>query len=175
MSFKKILSLCLLLTAAVALHAQPDTAQAPYQRFPQVPSFQLLLGDSTTVYKKEALPKNKPLLLIIFSPECSHCQHTAEEIVQHKDSLKNIQIVMATMFSISQMNAFAETYGLKALPNIVLGKDVNFILPPFYKIRNLPFMALYKANGTLIRTVEGSLPIQNVINLFQEPTASGKQ
>ena len=168
MSLKKILSLVLLLTAAVALHAQPDTAQAPYQRFPQVPPFQLLLGDSTTFYKKESLPKSKPVLLIIFSPECSHCQHTAEELVRYKDSLKNVQIVMATLHTITQMNAFAETYGLKALSNVVLGKDVYFILPPFYKIRNLPFMALYKANGDLIRTVEGSLPIQNVIGLFKE-------
>ncbi len=75
---------------------------------------------------------------------------------------------MATLHSVSQMNAFAETYGLKAMPNVVLGKDVYFILPSFYSIRNLPFMALYKANGDLIQTVEGSLPIENVIGLFKK-------
>ena len=75
---------------------------------------------------------------------------------------------MATMFSISQMNAFAETYGLKALPNVVLGKDVYYILPSFYRIHNLPYMALYKANGDLIKTVEGSMPIENVIGLFKK-------
>ena len=105
------------------------------------------------------------MLLMLFSPECSHCQHTAEEIVQRKEELKNIQIVMATMQSISQMNAFAETYGLNALPNVVLGKDVYFILPPFYSIHNLPYMAFYKKNGALIQTVEGSLPIEKVIQL----------
>lgn len=140
----------------------------PYKRFPQIPSFQLLLGDSTTVYKKDALPKGKPVLLMIFSPECSHCQHEAEEMVQHKDEIKNIQIVMVTLHTITQMNEFATTYGLKALPNVVLGKDVNFILPPFYGIRNLPYLALYDAKGDLIRTFEGSIPITNVIATFNE-------
>src|SRR6059058_5752539 len=120
----KTLFAVFILSLSFVAHAQPDTAQAPYQRFPHVPPFQVLLGDSTTFYKKESLPQGKPLLLMLFSPECSHCQHTAEQIVKFKDSLQNIQIVMATMFSISQMNAFAETYGLKALPNVVLGKDV---------------------------------------------------
>lgn len=168
MRLKKNLLFCVLLFTTVVLHAQTDTTQPPYKRFPHVPPFQLLLGDSVTVYTKDKLPKGKPLLLMLFSPECSHCQHTAEQIVQLKDSLQNIEIVMATLHTITQMNAFAETYGLKDLPNVVLGKDVHFILPPFYSIRNLPYMALYKANGDLIQTVEGSMPVQNVIALFKE-------
>jgi len=152
----------------VAGFAQLDTTQAPYQRFPHVPPFQILLGDSATVYKKEALPKNKPVLLLIFSPECSHCQHTAEELVKRKNEFKNIEIVMATLHSISQMNAFVKTYGLNAMPNVVVGKDVHFILPAFYNIHNLPYMALYKANGDLIRTVEGSLPLDKVLALFKD-------
>ena len=171
MSLRKNLYLCLALLFSFAAHAQSDSIQAPYLRFPHVPAFQLLLGDSTTFYKKEALPKNKPLLLMLFSPECSHCQHTAEELVQHKEELKDIQVVMATLHTISQMNAFADTYGLKALPNVVLGKDVYFLLPSFYNIHNLPYMAFYKANGDLIRTFEGSLPIENVLTLFNK---SGK-
>lgn len=157
-----------LLFATFCAHAQYDTAQAPYKRFPHVPPFTILLGDSATMYTKENLPKGKPLLLMIFSPECSHCQHTAEEIMQYKDSLQNIQIVMATLHTISQMNAFSETYGLKAAPNVVLGKDVYFILPPYYGIHNLPYMAFYTKKGNLIRTVEGALPMQKVIELFQK-------
>jgi thioredoxin-related protein len=105
---------------------------------------------------------------MIFSPECGHCQETAQEILRRKDELKNIQIVMATLHTISQMNDFADTYGLKAVPNLVLGKDVYFILPSFYNIHNLPYMAFYKSSGNLIRTVEGSLPLDKVIELFEK-------
>ena len=151
----------------VSAQAQTDTTQPPYLRFPQLPPFQLLLGDSTTVYTKASLPKKKPVLLMLFSPDCSHCQHAANEMVQHKDDLKGVQIVMATMHSISQMNAFAESYGLKALPNVVLGKDIYYILPSFYAVHSLPNMAFYKKNGDLIKSVEGALPIDKVIELFQ--------
>src|SRR5438046_1707375 len=115
MSLMKNLFLCLMLLASFRLHAQSDSTQPPYKRFPHVPPFQLLLGDSTTVYQKETLPKGKPVLLMIFSPECSHCQHTAKDIVAHKDALKNIQIVMATLHTITQMNDFAKTYKLSEL------------------------------------------------------------
>ena len=166
MTFRKSLLLILLLFGTVISFAQGDSTQAPYLRFPHLPPFQLLLGDSTTLYTKDALPKGRPVLLMLFSPECSHCQHAAEEIVQHKESLKNIQIVMATLHTITQMNEFATKYGLKAMPNVVLGKDVYFILPPFYSIHNLPYMAFYKKNGDLIRTVEGALPMDKVEELF---------
>jgi thioredoxin-related protein len=167
MSLPRPFFLGLLLFAAFALRAQTDTIQPPYKRFPHLPAFKLLLGDSATFYTKDALPKNKPVLVMLFSPECSHCQHTAEEIVQHKEALKNIQIIMATLHPISQMNAFVETYGLKDLSNVIVGKDVYFILPPFYSIQNLPYMAFYKKNGALIRTVDGALPMEKVLELFK--------
>jgi thioredoxin-related protein len=105
---------------------------------------------------------------MLFSPECSHCQHTAEEMVQNRNALKNIQVVMVTLHPIFQMNAFAQTYGLNDLPNVVLGKDIHYLLPSFYGIHSLPNMAFYRKNGTLIRSVEGALPIEKVLTLFKE-------
>jgi thioredoxin-related protein len=168
MMVKKSVLFFLMLLLVMVGFAQRDSIQPPYKRFPTLPPLQLLLGDSTTLYTKADLSKKKPVLVMLFSPDCSHCQHSAEEMVQQKDDLKDIQIVMATLQSIAQMNAFAETYGLKALPNVVLGKDVNYILPAFYGVHNLPYMAFYKKNGALIRTVDGALPIPKVIALFKE-------
>jgi thioredoxin-related protein len=168
MPFPKRLFLLPLLLCTLLATAQTDSIAPPYQRFPTVPAFRILLGDSATFYTKEALPKKKPLLLMLFSPECSHCQHTAEEIVQNRDALKNIQIVMVTLHPIFQMNAFAQSYGLKDLPNVVLGKDIHYLLPSFYGIHSLPNMAFYRKNGTLIRSVEGALPMEKVLTLFKE-------
>ena len=61
-----------------------DTALAPYKRYPTLPPLQILLGDSTTKYTKEDLPRKKPVLFMLFSPDCSHCQHTAEEMLAKK-------------------------------------------------------------------------------------------
>lgn len=104
---------------------------------------------------------------MLFSPECSHCQHTAEEILKHKEELKDIQIVMVTLHPISQMNAFMQDYKLTELKNVVAGKDIFYLLPPFYGITSLPYLAMYNKKGNLIMGFEGSMPIQKVIDTFK--------
>src|SRR5579875_1201339 len=117
---KCIFALCFCCTAFWGL-AQADTTQPPYKRFPTLPPVQLLLSDSTTMYTKANFPKKKPVLLILFSPDCSHCQHETEEMIKHKDELKNIQIVMATLESLENMRAFIDKYQLAQMPNVVVG------------------------------------------------------
>src|SRR5688572_18916177 len=102
--------------------AQVDTTLPLYKRFPTLPPVQLLLGDSATKYKKDDIPKNKPVLLMLFSPDCSHCQHTAEELLQHKKDLEGLHIVMITLKPLWMMNEFVEKYKLKELENVVVGK-----------------------------------------------------
>jgi thioredoxin-related protein len=159
-----------LLCTLISLYgqAQQDTIAPAYKRYPTIPALQLLLSDSATVYKKDRLPHDKPVLIMLFSPECSHCNHTADEMEQLKDSLQNIEIVMATMHPIWLMKDFAERHKLTDWKNIVFGKDIYYILPSFYQVRSLPFMALYDKKGNLIGVHEGSLPMSHVIELFRE-------
>ena len=151
-----------------AVQAQvADTTLAPYKRYPTLPPLQILLGDSTTKYTKEDLPRKKPVLFMLFSPDCSHCQHTAEELLAKKDKIKDIHIVMATLHSIYQMNAFVEKYRLKELPNVVVGRDMFYLMPTFYGIKNLPYLAFYDKKGNLITGFEGSMSIEKILQQFK--------
>ncbi|OLY92245.1 Thioredoxin-like domain-containing protein [Cnuella takakiae] len=160
--FTLILSLSLF-----ASHGQQAPAQAPYLRFPTLPPMQLLLADSTSKYTREDVPRKKPVLLMLFSPDCSHCQHTAEEFVANKEKLKDLHIIMATLQPLWQMNAFVEKYGLKQIPGLVVGKDFSYILPSFYGIHNLPYLAFYNKKGTLITGFEGSMPLERILQTFK--------
>lgn len=148
--------------------AQTDTTTPPYKRFPTLPPINLLLGDSTTKYTKEDVPSKKPVLLMLFSPECSHCQHTAEEMVKYKDELKNIHIVMATLHPLYQMNEFVEKYNLKQMENVVVGKDAHYFMPPFYNIKSLPYLAFYNKKKALIQGFEGSMSVPNILKVFEK-------
>jgi thioredoxin-related protein len=139
----------------------------PFKRFPNLPPIQLLLGDSTTKYTKKDIPEKIPVLFMLFSPDCSHCQQTAEEMVQRKDELKNIHIIMVTLHPIKEMNAFVEKYGLKQLPNITIGKDIYYIMPSFYAVKNFPYLAFYDKKGKLLMGYEGSMPLNKIINTFK--------
>jgi len=152
-----------LLCISIPSFAQVDSTTPPYKKFPTLPPIQILLGDSITKYTKENLPLNKPVLFMLFSPDCSHCQHETEELLAHKDYLKNIQVVMITLNPLWQMNEFVSRYGLNDVKNIVVGKDIYYILPSFYAIHNLPFHALYNKKGDLISAFEGSIKIENLL------------
>mgnify|MGYP003296847424 FL=1 len=75
--------------------------------------------------------------------------------------------MMATLHSINQMNAFVEKYKLKELPNVVVGRDLYYLMPTFYGIKNLPYLAFYDKKGKLIRGFEGSMSIEKILQQFQ--------
>jgi thiol-disulfide isomerase/thioredoxin len=105
---------------------------------------------------------------MIFSPDCSHCQHETEELIAHMDEMKNDEIVMITYHPLYMMKDFIANYGLSKYPNIVVGKDIYYITTGFYDVHNIPYLAMYDKKGKLIEGFEGSLPIPKVIDILNK-------
>ena len=99
--------------------SQPDDSLALYKKFPFIPSFQLMRADSSLFYMKDAIPKKKAAVVIIFSPACSHCQHQAQEITSHMQALAKVHFLFATGYPLSEMKQFISDQGLDRFPNIV--------------------------------------------------------
>jgi thiol-disulfide isomerase/thioredoxin len=148
--------------------AQNDSIpQAPYKRFPTVPPFKLLLTDSSTHFTKEYLAKKKAVMIMLFSPDCEHCKHETEDIIKHIDAFKKVQIVMSTTLPFDKMVDYYNKYDLKRFDNIIVGKDLNYLLPVFYDIHNLPFLSFYNKKKELISVFEGALSIEKVLEKFE--------
>jgi thioredoxin-related protein len=150
---------------ALAQTAVPN--EPPYKRFPVVPPFKLLEADSVTIFSKTDLKKKKPLLLMLFSPTCEHCQHETEELLKNIGAFKKVQIVMATTMDFTLMKEFYERYQLAKYDNIRVGRDFQTTLPSFFMISNLPYLAMYDKKGKLITTFEGAAKIEDLINAFE--------
>jgi thiol-disulfide isomerase/thioredoxin len=163
---KKSICLLILLCWMVAANAQ-GTIDAPFKRFPTLPPLHLLAGDSTTIINKESLQHKRPVVIILFSPECSHCQHEAAELVRSRDSFSDIQLVFSTTYPLSSMNQFAEKYELNKLKHVMIGRDIHYSLPSFYGIKNLPYVALYNKNGKLLTTFEGSAEVPKLLQVLR--------
>ena len=164
----KFLILFCLLVISLSGFSQVDSTLPPYKKYPTVPPFQILLSDSSTMYTKAKLPQKKPVFVIVFSPECSHCQHDTEELIARKDELKDVQIVMITMHPLWMMNEFIEKYKLKELDNVVVGRDLYYIMPSFFDMHNLPFIALYDKNGDLVPGSERAGGIGGIIEMLKK-------
>jgi thioredoxin-related protein len=84
------------------------------------------------------------------------------------DSFKNIQIVMATTLSFEKMKWFYNQYQLNRFANITVGHDIDRILPTYYRISSMPFLAFYNKKGKLIEGIQGALPLHKVLEYFRE-------
>ena len=98
-----------------------------------------------------------------FSPECHHCQRQMEDMLARMDDLKKVQIVLATYRPMEELIAFANKYQLQKHPNIQAGRDTKYFIQPFYRIKNLPYLALYDKKGKLITTFEGNVSVDRLI------------
>jgi len=160
---KKCLFLFLFLVSLQFAFGQTDsTIKAPYLRFPKFPPVNLVLSDSS-VFNKESFDKKSTVFLMLFSPDCDHCQHETEEIIKNIQQFKKTQIVMATWMPFEKMLEFRIKFGLEKFSNIIVGHDKGFFLPAFFNVRNLPFLAFYNKNKELISVFEGNMPIGKVI------------
>lgn len=151
---------------------QPATdtanAQAPFMRFPTIPPFHLLKLDSSTYLTKDDVKKNRKTIMMYFSPDCEHCKHEIESFLASWSKFRDIEIVMATYQPFGEMKEFNAHYKIYEHPNIHIGRDEKFFLPPFYKIRNLPYLALYDKKGNLITTFEGTQKVETIMDAFTD-------
>lgn len=165
---KKIIPFIFLLFAASASYAQGSKADtlAPYLKTNTIPYFKILLADSSW-FTADNLPKNKPVLIIYFSPDCHHCQMTANEFAPRMDELKDVFLLWVSYHTPPEIKTFAHDYKLDGYDNIKMGRDVYYFFPPFYQIKFTPFMVAYK-DGKMLRAFDGGTDPDTIIKLFKE-------
>ncbi len=100
---------------------------------------------------------------MLFSPDCEHCQHEMKEIIKNIKAFDKTQLVLSTTRDFDQMREFYQQYGLERFSNIIVGKDQAYMLPVFFDIHNLPFLAFYNRKKELISVFSGAMPIERVI------------
>ena len=161
--------LLFLFLSVISISATAQQQGEPaYKRFPTIPPLKLLLTDSSTVFTNKDLKKNKPLFLIIFSPDCEHCKQETEELIAKIDSFKNIQIIMATFMTVDKIKPFYDHYKLNRFKNITVGYDMQHVLTTYYRISFTPFLAFYDKDTKLIDGFQGNLPLSKVLEYFRK-------
>jgi hypothetical protein len=162
---RKLILLFVLLGSVSTLFAQQQKMKAGAIRFPVIPPFTLLSIDSTTL-TRENLAKHKKTLFMYFSPTCDHCLLQTDSLLANINKFKDIQIVMATYQPMEEMRQFFTDKKIASYKNIKMGRDVKFFFPPFYKMNNLPFLALYDEKANLITVFEGTTKIPLILEAF---------
>lgn len=148
-------------------NSEPPEDSLPYKKYPTLPAFKILEMDSTTIFNTYNIPKGKPTVLMLFSPDCDHCQHLTEKLTKGMDSLKDIQFYMVTpVSSMTELREFYNKNHLADYKNIaVVGRDYQFFFFSFYGARFVPYLAIYDKHKKLIKAMDSNLSVKELYEL----------
>ncbi len=130
-----------------------------YAQSGKLPPFRVVQSNGK-VFKAEDLPIGKPIILIYFSPECDHCDKLMKDLMKRQANFKKASIAMITYLPVEKVSKFVQQYNLNKYPNIYVGTEGNaFFVRNYYKITDMPFIALHNKNGDVVKVYrkEGAL------------------
>jgi thiol-disulfide isomerase/thioredoxin len=151
------------------MKAKADTVKdtLPYQKYPTLPAFNIMLTDSSTIVNTYNIPEGKPTLIMFFDPECKHCQAETKMLLNGMDSLKDIRFYMITsVHDFSKIRNFYNDYHLSDYKNIeVVGRDYEYFFITYYGIKFVPDMVLYDGHKNLVKFFEGHVTTAELYRL----------
>jgi thiol-disulfide isomerase/thioredoxin len=116
-------------------------------------------------YTYNQLEKNKPVILIYFSPTCEHCKAFTESMLKRMSKLNNNQLVMISYVDIKEVKTFDDAYKLSNHQNIKIGSEgYTFVVQKYYNIQHFPFVAEYDKSGKLKKIIPWNLKPEEIAN-----------
>lgn len=149
--------LSLIITAGCSQAQTTSPEKLPAANIEKLPAFKILTKDSAYLTNAN-LKKDKPVMLIYFAPDCSHCQRLMYEMKPEMAKFKNIQILMVTFTQtnmLKMLKEFYRDYNFAAYPNILMGTEYpNYVVQRYYNVSTTPYIAIYDHKGKLVKAFE---------------------
>jgi thiol-disulfide isomerase/thioredoxin len=139
----------------------------PYLKNQALPEFRILQTDSITWTTQKNLKPGKPVMIMLFSPDCDHCKEQMKILQSNKKQLAELQIVMATYQPMDKMQRFYKDYKIAEYPNIYMGRDMYYFFGPYFKAKSIPFLAIYDTQHKLARVYEGGAKIEKILEAMK--------
>jgi thiol-disulfide isomerase/thioredoxin len=138
---------------------------APFLKDKNIPKFTLNLTSGKSFNNKQ-IPKTKYTCIIIFSPDCSHCQDEATELTKNAAMFKSVFFIWTSYKEMADIKVFATKYGLDKQSNVIVGRDPEFSIPVFFRPRMTPFVALYE-KGQLLKVYEQGVKVPELLKIIE--------
>lgn len=122
-----------------------------------MPSFKILLPDSTTYVDTKDIKTGKPVVIFYYSPHCPYSRAQMEEMIEEKDKLENVQLYLVTPVSFAEMKEFYNHYQLNKYPNIIAGCDYENFVGNYFKVLGYPYTAIYNNEKKLNKAFVGKI------------------
>lgn len=122
-----------------------------------LPTFDVLLSDSTTYLNTRNIPDDRPFVFFYFGPYCPYSRAQMEEIIEDIDKLKDIRFYLLTNAPYRQMKDFYDHYNLGKYPNITVGRDFTGFFLKYFEVEGVPYLAVYGKDRRLRNAFKGEV------------------
>ena len=140
----------------------------PYQKYPALPAFQILLLDSTSQANTFEAPKKKAIMLMFFSPDCDHCETVTQEIIAHIKDFKKTKIYMFSPMPLHTIKTFYDKMGLSNYKKyITVGQEYKGFFHSYYGTQYVPHIVIYGKDKKLVASFEGDGKIEDILNAIK--------
>lgn len=134
----------------------------------KLPPFSIMQTNGK-VYRAQNLPFEKPIIIIYFSPDCEDCLAFMDKFFIRVTDFNKASVVMITYFPIEEVVKFVRRYKMGNYKNIIVGTEgSSFFVKDYYKIMDLPFVALYDKNGNIQASYQKDIPLKVIIEKLQK-------
>jgi peroxiredoxin len=101
-------------------------------------------------------------MIILFQPDCDHCQREAQQIRQHLDNFKDYTLYFISADQLPAIEAFGKTYDLLGFENVVFGSTtVDSVISNFGPVP-APSVYIY-SNQKLVQKFNGEVAIERIL------------
>lgn len=161
--------LCLYIIPAQAQQEQQPATDtiAPFRKYPAMPAFNLLLPDSSTLFNTYTIKKGQPSVLILFSPDCSHCEQLTKMILDNMQAFRHVNVVMGSPLPLYQIKEFMVKTGLDKQKHIVVGHDPTFFFWSFFRADTVPFIVIYDQQKQLVTSISKLKKIEELLDILK--------
>lgn len=119
--------------AAVTLYyvSKIRNAAADFQARADMPAFSFTQFNGEP-YTRDSLRSGVPTVLVLFDPDCEHCQEELTTIQQSIAAFQGVELLLVSPADRSRLIPFASEKGLNSLPGVrVLGTEAPHFLELF--------------------------------------------
>ncbi len=128
-----------------------------------IPNFVISKTNGGTLATQQ-LKAGKPVMIMIFSPECDHCEHFVDSMKGIKSKFKTTQLIMvAEERHKAQMPGFIAKTKIKSDPLFSnIGTNRGELIGAIYTNKVLPQIVFYDANHKLVKIFDGQYLLKDV-------------
>lgn len=151
---KKLYFTLATLLISIAAFCQYDTTP-PYLKDKLLPAFNLLNSDSVA-FNQTILAPGKSTIIMLYNPECGHCQEQMELLLSTPEIIDNTQIVLTSSQPLYKIKMFYDKNNLQQYPNIFAGKDYGWFFGKFFQPKTIPVLAVYNKQNQFVFISQGN-------------------